>query len=48
MSQNKPNKTPNKIINPPQQVLDDPRHHEPDDGAIDTPGYPASTAPHGG
>jgi hypothetical protein len=28
--------------------LDDPRHHEPDDGAIDTPGYPASTAPHGG
>jgi hypothetical protein len=42
------NKTPNKIINPPQQGLDDPHHHEPDDGAGDTLRYPAGTAPHEG
>jgi hypothetical protein len=44
MFQNKPN----KIINPPQQGLDDPRHHEPDDGAGNTLGYPTGIAPHRG
>jgi hypothetical protein len=48
MSQNMPSKAPNKIINPPQQEMDDPRHHKTDDGAGDTPGYPAGIAPHGG
>jgi hypothetical protein len=43
-----PSKAPNKIINPPQQGLDDHSHHETDDGAGDTPGYLAGTAPHRG
>jgi hypothetical protein len=48
MSQNTSNKTPNKISNPPQQGSDDHCHHEPDDGARDTLGYPVCTAPHRG